>query len=227
MDGNGRWAQERGRPRTDGHEQGAAATRRIVADARRLGIEVLTLYSFSMENWARPKHEVAFLMELFSRQLQRELPDLIANGIRLVHIGRRDGLPPRVLEDLDDAVSRTASNSGMTLALAWNYGGRSELTDAVRAIARKVAAGTLDPQQVTDETISEHLYTAGLPDPDLLIRTGGQMRLSNFLLWQISYAELWVTSTFWPQFTEAAFRAALADYASRHRRFGGVTHEQA
>lgn len=222
MDGNGRWAQERGQPRTEGHERGAAATRRVVAEARRLGIEALTLYSFSFENWRRPEAEVQFLMELFSVQLGKELPDLIENNVRLVHIGRREGLSPRVLADLDDAVARTADNTGLTLALAWNYGGRGEITDAVRAIAEQVAAGRLRPDQITEQTVASHLYTAELPDPDLLIRTGGQMRLSNFLLWQVSYAELWVTPTLWPDFAEEEFRTALTDFASRQRKFGAV-----
>jgi undecaprenyl diphosphate synthase len=222
MDGNGRWAQDRGKPRTAGHEHGALATRRIVAEGRRLGIEVMTLYSFSVENWRRPETEVGFLMELFSRQLAAELPDLIANGIRLVHVGRRQGLPQRVLDDLDDAVARSAGQTGMTLALAWNYSGRSEIADAAKSIARDAAAGRLNPDDIDESTVAAHLYTAGLPDPDLLIRTAGEMRLSNFLLWQISYAELWITSTLWPDFSEEEFRHALADYASRQRKFGGV-----
>ena len=222
MDGNGRWAVERGLERTEGHVRGSEATRRIVAEGRRMGVGVMTLYSFSVENWKRPEGEVGFLMELFCHKLAEEVPSLIENGVRLRHVGRREGLPPRVLEELDRAVEKTAGNEGMTLALAWNYGARSEIVDAVRAIAEKVKRGVLPAGLISEETIASHLYTAGLPDPDLVIRTGGEMRLSNFLLWQASYAELWVTPTLWPDFTEEEFRKALEEYASRKRRFGGV-----
>jgi len=222
MDGNGRWAKSLDKPRMFGHERGAMTTQRIVAEAARLGIECMTLYSFSMENWKRPAEEVDFLMELCRRRLEAELPMMMDNNVRFVHVGKREGLSQAVLDDLDKTIEATANNTGLTLALAWNYGARAEITRAMRNIAERVAAGQMTPGQINDQTISEHLFTAGLPDPDLLIRTAGEMRISNFLLWQISYAELWVTDTLWPAFDESAFHEALRDYAGRHRRFGGV-----
>ena len=223
MDGNGRWAMERGEDRSVGHHHGSAVAARIVAEGRRFGIEVMTLYSFSVENWKRPQEEVVFLMELFCTRLAEELPKLMENGIRLLHIGSREGLPARVLDDLDHGIEQTAGNESMTLALAWNYGSRNEITQATRRIVEKVALGEIEKDSITEQTISDHLYTTGLPDPDLLIRTGGEMRLSNFLLWQVSYSEMWVTPTLWPDFTEEELLKALEDYAARKRKFGSVT----
>lgn len=222
MDGNGRWAKSQSKPRMFGHERGALTTQRIVAESARLGIGYLTLYSFSIENWKRPPEEVDFLMELCRRRLEAELPMMMDNNVRFVHVGRREGLSQAVLDDLDKTIEKTANNTGLTLALAWNYGSRAEIVSAVRDIAKRVKSGDLTIDDITDRTLSDHLLTAGLPDPDLLIRTAGEMRLSNFLLWQISYAELWVTDTLWPQFTAEHLHEALRDYAGRHRRYGGL-----
>ncbi len=222
MDGNGRWAQQRNQPRFFGHDRGAHVTREIVSACARVGISALTIYSFSLENWKRPPAEVEFLMELCCQRLEAELPLLMENNVRLIHIGRRAELPAGLLKKLDETVAITSANTGMTLALAWNYSSRREIADAVQAIAADVAAGNLRPEDIDEQAISSHLYTAGLPDPDLLIRTGGDFRVSNFLLWQISYAELWVTPTLWPDFTAEHLNEALRDYAQRQRRFGGV-----
>ncbi|MBI1369984.1 MAG: isoprenyl transferase [Planctomycetes bacterium] len=222
MDGNGRWAAQQDKPRMYGHQKGALTTQRIVAESARLGIGCLTLYSFSIENWKRPTPEVQFLMDLCRERLKVELELMMDNNVRFVHVGRREGLDEQVLADLDETVRLTAGNTGMTLALAWNYGSRAEITSAAKRIAQRCLDGELTPDQITDQTISDHLLTAGLPDPDLLIRTAGEMRVSNFLLWQISYAELHVTDVLWPAFTAENFHAALRDYASRQRRFGGV-----
>ncbi len=222
MDGNGRWARRRGKPRTEGHRAGAVAAREIVEHAARLGLKQLTLYSFSIENWSRPVDEVNTLMRLYIEYLISERPVMLKNNIRFRQIGRRDGLPPDVLEELDQTIAALDHNTGMTLCLAVNYGSRAEISDAVRAIARKVQAGTLESGAINEQTIAEHLYTAGMPDPDLLIRTAGEMRVSNYLLWQISYAELFVTDVCWPDFTAAEFDRALADYGRRERRFGGL-----
>lgn len=222
MDGNGRWAKRRGKPRTEGHRAGAIAAREIVEHSAQLGLKQLTLYSFSIENWSRPADEVNTLMRLYSEYLVSERPVMLKNNIRFRQIGRRDGLPPDVLEELDRTIAALDHNTGMTLCLAVNYGSRAEITDAARSIAREVQAGVLDINAINEQTISEHLYTAGMPDPDLLIRTAGEMRVSNYLLWQISYAELFVTDVCWPDFTSAEFDRALADYARRERRFGGL-----
>jgi undecaprenyl diphosphate synthase len=222
MDGNGRWAQRQGQPRIFGHERGARTVRAIVTQCATLGIEVLTLYSFSMENWKRPADEVAFLMELYVRYLIIERDELMANNVRFVQIGQRQGLPEKVLDELDRTIEMTASNTGLTLVLAINYSSRQEITDAVRAIAQKVRDGQLDAKLVTQQTVSEHLYTAGLPDPDLLVRTAGEMRVSNYLLWQISYAELYVADVCWPDFDAEQLNLALHAFAKRTRRFGGV-----
>ncbi|MGC8624690.1 MAG: polyprenyl diphosphate synthase, partial [Phycisphaerae bacterium] len=201
MDGNGRWARRRGKPRTEGHRAGAVAAREIVEHAARLGLKQLTLYSFSVENWSRPAAEVNTLMRLYIDYLISERPVMLKNNIRFRQIGRREGLPPAVLEELDRTIAALDQNTGMTLCLAVNYGSRAEITDAVRAIARKVQAGILPADAINEETIAQHLYTAAMPDPDLLIRTAGEMRVSNYLLWQISYAELFVTDVYWPDFT--------------------------
>jgi len=212
----------RGWPRIRGHREGAKAARAITRTCANLGVKYLTLYSFSVENWARPVEEVQALMELCVETLREEREALQENNVRLVHIGRREGLPDAVLQALDETVRQTSRNTGLTLALALNYGGRAELLDAVRAIARQVQAGAISPEQIDDSMISAALYTAGMPDPDLLIRTAGQMRISNFLLWQISYAELYVTQTLWPDFDRDELFRAIRDYARRERRFGGL-----
>ncbi|MFW6061243.1 MAG: isoprenyl transferase [Planctomycetota bacterium] len=222
MDGNGRWAQSRGLPRTAGHEQGAKVVRRIVTEAARLGLEALTLYSFSIENWSRPRDEVNALMHLYAEYLVQERPTVMAHNIRLRHLGQRHGLPPNVLEELDTSVSVSAENTGMYLCLALNYGSRAEITDAIRRIGRKVEAGEVAPEEIDERLISDSLDSHGIPDPDLVIRTSGEMRVSNFLLWQISYAEFHVTDVYWPDFGETELHQAIQDYASRRRRFGGV-----
>jgi len=222
MDGNGRWAGKRNLPRTAGHAAGAEVVRRIVTEAARLGLDALTLYSFSIENWRRPRDEIEALMHLYAEYLVRERKTVMDHNIRLRHLGRRAGLPESVLRELDESLRVSANNTGMYLCLALNYGSRIEIADAVRAIARKVQAGRLTPDQISEQVISDHLDTAGVPDPDLLIRTSGEMRVSNYLLWQISYAEFVVTDVYWPDFDEAEFRRCLVAYAHRHRRFGGL-----
>ncbi|MCC5827883.1 MAG: di-trans,poly-cis-decaprenylcistransferase [Phycisphaeraceae bacterium] len=222
MDGNGRWAADRGKPRWQGHEQGAANVRPIITEAARLGVEVLTLYSFSAENWSRPSEEIEFLMSLYGQYLRSERPQLIENGIRFVHIGRREGLSAELLDELDRTIEASRNSPNLTLAVALNYGSRQEITDAVRTIAEKVKSGELDPAQIEPQTISDHLDTAGLPDPDLLIRTAGEKRISNFLLWQISYAELHISNKCWPDFQVSDMDAAIWDFARRQRRFGAV-----
>ncbi len=222
MDGNGRWAQQRGFPRLFGHRNGAGAVRETLRTAAALGVEVVTLYSFSAENWKRPEDEVRALMTLYLEYMAGELPEFMKENIRVRQIGRDVGLPADVLALRDRVLSTTAGNTGCTLVLAVNYGSRQEITDAVRAIARQAADGTLDPASIDEATVSAHLHTGGLPDPDLLIRTGGDCRVSNFLLWQISYAELHVTPTLWPDFGREDLLRAIRDFASRSRRFGGI-----
>ncbi len=222
MDGNGRWASSRGLPRPAGHAEGAKVVRKIITQSARLGLEALTLYSFSIENWSRPHDEVNALMGLYAEYLVRERPTLMAHNVRLRHLGRRDGLPESVLTELDRSVEVSSGNTGMWLNLALNYGGRAELTAAVRAIAARAAEGKILPGQIDERVISDALDTAGLPDPDLLIRTAGEMRVSNFLLWQVSYAEFYVTDTLWPDFDEEDFGRAIRAFAERHRRFGGL-----
>lgn len=222
MDGNGRWASRRGLPRPAGHAEGAKVVRKIITQSARLGLEALTLYSFSIENWSRPHDEVNALMGLYAEYLVRERPTLMAHNVRLRHLGRRDGLPESVLTELDRSVEVSRGNTGMWLNLALNYGGRAELTAAVRTIAARAAEGKIAPGQIDERVISDALDTAGLPDPDLLIRTAGEMRVSNFLLWQVSYAEFYVTDTLWPDFDEEDFGLAIRAFAERHRRFGGL-----
>jgi undecaprenyl diphosphate synthase len=222
MDGNGRWAKERGLPRFAGHERGAQSVRTIVTHCARLGVEVLTLYSFSTENWKRPKEEVDFLMDLYARHLIGERDTIMRNNVRFVHLGRRDGLPNTVLAEMDKTVALSRGNTGLTLCLALNYGARSEIVDAVHRIARDVRNGKLAVDQIDEPLLSDSLYTAGLPDPDLLIRTAGECRVSNFLLWQISYAEIYVCDKLWPDFDEEALNAAIKTFAKRERHFGGV-----
>ncbi len=223
MDGNGRWAQQRGLPRVEGHARGAVSVRTVVEECCRLGVGQLTLYCLSSENWKRPKTELDFLMVLLEKYLVEERREILDQNIRFSVIGRRDDLPAPVLRQIDESVRLSQDNTGMGLCLAINYGGRTELIDAVRALARQVRDGRLDPDAIDEAAISGALYTAGTPDPDLLIRTAGELRVSNFLLWQISYAELWVTSRCWPDFDRATLHQALRDYAARERRFGGLT----
>ncbi|HEY8503771.1 MAG TPA: polyprenyl diphosphate synthase [Gemmataceae bacterium] len=222
MDGNGRWARERGKPRAEGHLQGAQAVRATVEECARLGLEQLTLYCLSIENWKRPPEELDFLMTLLHRYLLEERAEILRQNLRFCMIGRRGGLTEDVLRELDENARLSASNTGMRLCLAINYGGRAELVDAVRAIAERARRGELDPAAIGEETIAGALYTAGMPDPDLLIRTAGEMRVSNFLLWQISYTELWVTERYWPEFGPELLHQAFRDYAARERRFGGL-----
>jgi undecaprenyl diphosphate synthase len=224
MDGNGRWAQSRGFPRVFGHRNGAAAVRRTIDEAGRLGIEYVTLYSFSIENWKRPQHEVGELMSLYLTYMSGEREHLVRENVRLLQIGRREGLPADALAELDKTLEATRHCTGCTLVLAVNYGSRAEITDAVRDIARRAASGALDPAAIDERTIENALTTRGIPDPDLLIRTAGEMRISNFLLWQISYAELYVTPTLWPDFEASHLRDAVRAYARRDRRFGGLTN---
>jgi len=227
MDGNGRWAQARGLPRAAGHREGVSTVRRIVTESARLnaagcGLQALTLYSFSSENWKRPADEVAALMLLCCEFLRIERPTMLGENIRFRRIGRRAGLPPEVLAQLDETERATAHCSGLTLCLALNYGSRTEIADAARALAEEVAAGTRAPDSIDESALASRLYTAGIPDPDLLVRTAGELRVSNYLLWQISYAELHVTDVLWPDFAESDFHRAILDFASRGRRFGGL-----
>lgn len=229
MDGNGRWAVQRGLERIRGHQEGARTVREIVTEAARLrkhrgGPEFLTLYSFSVENWKRPPDEVTFLMQMYIDYLRQERPTMMENNIRFRQIGRLDNLPDPVLDEVNIALEETRQNTGLTLVLALNYGSRAEIVDGVREIARKVLAGTIEPGRIDEATISEHLYTAGWPDPDLLIRTAGEMRISNYLLWQISYAELVVSDVLWPDFGTADLHSAIRAFASRNRRFGALDH---
>jgi undecaprenyl diphosphate synthase len=223
MDGNGRWARQRGLPRAEGHRNGAASVRRVTEECQRLGIGQVTLYCLSSENWKRPAEELDFLMQLLRHYLIEERASILQRNIKITWIGRREGMPPEAMREIDETVRLSAGNTGLCVCLAINYGGRAEIVDAVRRIAGEARDGRLDPSAIAEEAISARLYTAGMPDPDLLIRTAGEMRVSNFLLWQISYAELWVTDTFWPDFGESDLHAALLAYAARDRRFGGLT----
>ncbi|MGA2788534.1 MAG: isoprenyl transferase [Verrucomicrobiota bacterium] len=222
MDGNGRWAKQRGLPRIEGHRQGAESARTIIRTAGELGIKYLTLYAFSAENWNRPKDEVDALMKYLIHYLKTETPELNKNNVRLEVIGQIYRLPENVQEHLKKSIATLSKNNGLTLVMALSYGSRIEIVDAVRGIAEKVKRGKLDPADITEQVFAQHLYTHNIPDPDLLIRTSGEMRVSNFLLWQISYAELVITPTLWPDFRKPQFYAALEEYARRHRRFGGV-----
>jgi undecaprenyl diphosphate synthase len=222
MDGNGRWATGRGLPRIAGHQQGVSAVRAVVRAAGELGIDFLTLYAFSSENWNRPVDEVSTLMSLLERSIDRELPELMARQVRFRVIGRRGGVPATVQRRIDRVVEATARNTGLTLLMAFNYGGRDELVDACRRLARQVAAGAMGPDEIDEAALGASLYTDGVPDPDLLIRTSGELRVSNFLLWQIAYTELWVTPTYWPDFGPRELYLAVADFQQRNRRFGRV-----
>jgi len=222
MDGNGRWAKQRNLPRIEGHRHGAESVRAVVRAAGEVGIKYLTLYAFSVENWSRPKEEVDMLMKYLARYLKKEAPELQKNNVRLEVIGQIYRLPEFVQEQLRKTTASLSRNNGLTLILALSYGGRTELVEATRSIAAKVAQGELDPAEINEQVISQHLYTKNFPDPDLLIRTSGEMRVSNFLLWQISYAELLVTPALWPDFRKKDFFDALEDFTRRQRRFGGL-----
>jgi len=222
MDGNGRWAQSRGLPRVEGHRNGVASVRRITEHCVRLGIEQLTLYCLSSENWRRPEAELRFLMHLLEQYMVEERALLMRQRVRLSIIGRRGGIPEETLAAMDRSVELCAANDGMRLCLAINYGSRGEIADAARSLARDAAAGRLDPGTIDEDAVAARLDTAGMPDPDLLIRTAGEMRISNFLLWQISYAEIVVTPKLWPEFGKEDLFAAIREYAGRHRRYGGI-----
>jgi undecaprenyl diphosphate synthase len=223
MDGNGRWAQRRSLPRIEGHRRGVASVRRTVEEAARLHLEQITLYCLSSENWKRPQSELDFLMHLLEQYMIEERQTIMTQNIVVRIIGRRDGIPAATLAEMDKTVEMSGANNGTRLCLAINYGGRAEMVDAVRRIALKAKSGELDPALLDEQTIASHLYTAGMPDPDLLIRTAGELRISNFLLWQISYAELWVTQKCWPEFEETDLHQAIRDFAARDRRFGGLS----
>jgi undecaprenyl diphosphate synthase len=227
MDGNGRWATQRGWSRVAGHRRGKDSVKEVVEAARRLGIPFLSLYAFSSENWNRPKDEVTALMRFLKHYLVTEMKRMMKNGIRLVALGNIRKLPREVQAALREAIDETKHNTGMTVVLAVSYGGREELTDAMRVLARRVRRGDLEPEQIDQELVAAHLGTAGIPDPDLLIRTSGEMRISNFLLWQIAYTEIYVTDTLWPDFREEKFLEAIADYQRRQRRFGKTGEQTA
>jgi undecaprenyl diphosphate synthase len=222
MDGNGRWAKRRGKPRVEGHRAGIASVREIVETCARLEIDALTLYAFSVENWKRPRFEVVTLMTLLKEYLRKELQNLIDNDIRFRVMGRMNELDPSVQKELVHGLAATSTCRGMTFNIALNYGGRTEIVDACRSLAQDVASGRLTPEQIDEEMLGSRLGTAGLPDPDLLIRTSGEMRVSNFLLWQIAYSEIWVTPTLWPDFRKKDLYEAILEFQKRERRYGGV-----
>jgi undecaprenyl diphosphate synthase len=223
MDGNGRWARKRHLPRIAGHRAGIGAVRQVVEACARLGVPCLTLYAFSVENWKRPRTEVKLLMGLLREYLKKEIAELNRNNIRFSAIGRVESLPNTVRRDLHETIEKTRKNTGLRLTLALNYGGRAELIDAVRNLTLQVKENhSFDPEAITEQSFSRHLYTHDLPDPDLLIRTSGEMRLSNFLLWQVAYSEIWVTDILWPDFTERELFQAVIDFQRRERRYGGL-----
>ncbi len=222
MDGNGRWALEKGKGRTEGHRAGVEAVRRTVALAIEYGVQCLTLFAFSAENWRRPAEEVKFIFSLLRRFVASDLERLNAQNVQVRIIGNRDGLDKSLLRIIEDVEARTRGNTGLELVIAFNYGAKDEIVSATRAIARKVASGALDPESIDETVLADHLQTSGLPDPDLIVRTSGEMRLSNFLLWQSAYAELVFVEENWPDFDEAVFRKALKFYTARDRRFGGI-----
>jgi len=222
MDGNGRWAKKRLLNRINGHEKGSETVRNVVRTCRQIGISYLTLYAFSTENWQRPKTEVEALMTLLKKFLQSERDEMVENDIRLRVIGQVDRLPSRVRETLYKTMTATRDNTAMTLVLALSYGGRAEIVRMVQEVADKIRRGLVDPESITEELIADHLYTRDIPDPDLLIRTSGEMRISNFLLWQIAYTEIFVTPTLWPDFSKDELLQILKDFQSRERRFGGL-----
>lgn len=223
MDGNGRWAQQRGLPRIEGHRSGVASVRACVEEAARLHLEQITLYCLSSENWKRPEPELDFLMHLLEQYMIEERALLMDENIQVSIIGRLEAIPADVMREMEKTIESCRNNTGTRLCLAVNYGARTEIVDAMRKIADEVKSGSCEPEQIDEATISDHLYTAGMPDPDLVIRTAGEMRVSNFLLWQISYAEIWVTERYWPEFREADLHEAIRDFARRDRRFGGLS----
>ena len=222
MDGNGRWAQARGKRRTEGHIEGVKALRNLVELCINYGVAHLTVFSFSSENWTRPKDEISFIFNLLRRFVASDLQRLIRNNVRVRIIGSREGLEPSLVRLIDDVEAKTAANTGLVLIVAFNYGGKAEIAEATRKLAREVAAGRLSPEAITEERIAGALYTAGLPDPDLIIRTSGEQRISNFLLWQAAYAEFVFVDENWPDFDEASFIRVLATFSRRDRRFGGI-----
>jgi undecaprenyl diphosphate synthase len=222
MDGNGRWAERRDLPRIEGHRLGVETVRKITEECANLDIQQLTLYCLSSENWKRPQTEIDFLMHLLEQYMIAERKTIMENNLRVRMIGRRTSIPEQVLRELDRTVEMSRQNNGMWLNLAINYGSRAEIVDAVQVIGRKITTGEIAPEQIDENLISASLYTAGCDDPDLLIRTAGEMRISNFLLWQISYAEIWVTDKCWPEFSEVTLHEAIADFAHRRRKFGGL-----
>ena len=222
MDGNGRWAKARGKMRTEGHIEGVKALRLLVETCINYGVGYLTVFSFSSENWTRPKDEISFIFNLLRRFVASDLQKLIRNNVRVRIIGSREGLEGSLVRLIDDVEAKTAGNTGLVLVVAFNYGGKAEIAEATRAIAREVAAGRLDPEAINEQTISQALYTADLPDPDLIIRTSGEQRISNFLLWQAAYAEFVFVDENWPDFDEASFVRVLEIFSRRDRRFGGV-----
>ncbi|MCD1257785.1 isoprenyl transferase [Paenibacillus athensensis] len=222
MDGNGRWARQRGLPRVAGHHSGMKNVKKITMAANGLGIKALTMYAFSTENWKRPKEEVEFLMKLPQEFFPLEINELIANNVRIRMTGWSEGLPDYTLNAIEDAIERTKENDGLILNFALNYGSRKEMLSGVQDIIRDVQSGKLQAQELTEERFSQYLLTSDLPDPDLLIRTSGELRISNFLLWQLAYSELWFTEAYWPEFTEELFYQAIAEYQRRARRYGGV-----
>lgn len=225
MDGNGRWAKRRGLDRIAGHRKGTEAVRDVVRTSRELGIKWLTLYAFSEENWKRPRYEVKALMDLLNRYLKSELKEMVDNGIRLNCIGQTEKLPPEVQRTLWQTVEKTAHNEDMMLTLALSYGGRQEIVRAVKGMLNDVKNGGLHPNRITEDRLSQYLYTADIPDPDLLIRTSGECRISNFLLWQIAYTEIFITPTLWPDFRKERYLEALLDYQKRERRFGSIDEQ--
>jgi undecaprenyl diphosphate synthase len=222
MDGNGRWAKKRAMPRIAGHHEGMKTVKKIVKEANRIGIKVLTLYAFSTENWKRPREEVDFLMKLPGEFLSTFLPDLIKENVQVRIMGKKELLPLHTIKAVDQAIEKTSGNTGMILNFALNYGSRDEITEAVRSIASEIKNGKLDPSQINESTIEGYLMTNELRDPDLLIRTSGEIRLSNFMLWQLAYSEFWFTDVLWPDFSEDHLRQAVSQYAGRGRRFGGI-----
>ncbi|KIL39215.1 UDP pyrophosphate synthase [Gordoniibacillus kamchatkensis] len=222
MDGNGRWAKKRGLPRVAGHHSGMKNVKKIVMAASELGVKVLTMYAFSTENWGRPKDEVDFLMKLPQEFFPLEIDELDANNVQVRMTGLREGLPPHTLQAVEGAIERTKGNDGLILNFAINYGGRKEIVAGVRSLLQDVEAGKLQTSDITEEVFSRYTMTPELPDPDLLIRTSGELRVSNFMLWQLAYTELWFTDDYWPEFTEEHFYRAIAEYQRRARRYGGV-----
>ncbi|AMP20152.1 hypothetical protein AZF37_02285 [endosymbiont 'TC1' of Trimyema compressum] len=222
MDGNGRWAKKRGLTRVAGHKEGVNTLRKIVESCGKLGVDYLTVYAFSTENWKRPEKEVTFLMGLLKQYVKQEVPFLIENNVRLKFLGSREGLKVSVLKAMDSGEEQTKNQTGLTFNIAFNYGSRLEIKDSVRAIAQLVSKGKINPNEINETLIENYLYTAGMPDPSLLIRTSREMRLSNFLLWQLAYTEFYITDILWPDFSEQELLKAIDSYGSRNRRFGGI-----